>query len=152
MGGGEKEVGFFLFFFFWLLLSLNCLNKLVNWWERDAVTTWAMGFMEHYPMVKAADILLAAPSAHSRIYLHLSPHLSLSLDLWSAELKKATWAPDPFTPRSQRLTVAFNLCKLIPSSIINTHMEYERRVVFSGLEEPWQHFSNTQHLRSLEAT
>lgn len=70
--GGRRRLGFFCFFFFWLLLSLNCLNKLVNWWERDAVTTWAMGFMEHYPMVKAADILLAAPSAHSRIYLHVT--------------------------------------------------------------------------------
>lgn len=106
----------------WVLWT--CLNKSVNWCERGAALLCAIGFTEHYSMVKAADILLAAPSVHGHIYLHVTS-VPKTWPLTSRINRTATWAPDPFTSPFQILTVAFNLCKPIPSSVINTHMEHK---------------------------
>lgn len=102
-------------------------------------------------MVKAADILLAAPSVHRHIYFHVTS-VPKTWPLISRISKKATWALDPFTSPFQILTVASNLCKLIPSSVINTHTEHKRGGVSRGLEEPWQYFSTSKDLGSSEWT
>lgn len=102
-------------------------------------------------MVKAADILLAGPSVRRHIYLHVTS-VPKTWPLISRINKKATWALDPFTSPFQILTVASILCKPIPSSVLNTHMEHKQGGASRGLEESWQYFSITKDLGSSEWT
>lgn len=120
----------------WVLWT--CLNKSVHRCKRGAVLPCAIEFMEHYSMVKAADILLAAPSAHSHICLYAtSVPKPWPLISW-IDKKKPPELLTPSPPHSQSLTVAFNLCNLIPSNIINTHVEHKHWVV----SKVWRRLGN----------